>query len=185
MKDKREKEEEQLGETFRLWCRSDTCKGTREGRNWAGKAQSANEELQHNELPESSPPLSSITSLCTEALLSRQLGQIPMSPTAKVCRLYAHLVAIAKWRSTCRHRFPSSVVAWAEIYDSQPGHYISVARFNVHGYSIQMTFPITFIKKFLCENFPHQVKNVSWTLLKFSQVMGYLSLDMPLAPGPI
>lgn len=40
-----------------------------------------------------------------------------------------------------------------EIYDSQPGHNITVAKFHLHGYSLQMTYPNTSIKKSLCENF--------------------------------
>lgn len=74
---------------------------------------------------------------------------------------------IAEWCaimvSTCRHWFPSSVAAWAEIYDSQPGHYIRAAKFSLHKYSFQMTYPITFIRKFLREKIStsYQVKNVS------------------------
>lgn len=169
MEDKREKEEEQLGEAFRLWYGADTCACTREGRSWAGKGPSANEELVRNELPQSSLPPSRITSPCTAALLTCQLGQLPKPGAVGSMHSLQQVFPewIAEWCaimvSTCRHWFPSSVAAWAEIYDSQPGHYIRAAKFSLHKYSFQMTYPITFIRKFLREKIStsYQVKNVS------------------------
>lgn len=73
------------------------------------------------------------------------------------------LEGMAEWCTrmafTYRHRFLSSVIAWAEIDDSQSGHCIAAANFNLDVYSFPMTYPITFIKKFLCEKFPHLTKS--------------------------
>lgn len=158
--EKREEEEEHLGEAFQLRYGADTCESVREG--WVGQER-FHQPVRSWCIMSSHRAVCCcpVTGACTAAWLSCPWGQIPKPQQSEAVGSMHSLEQVFPWverRMVHHHGFPSHD-SMGQNLPQPTSHDVSVAKWPLHKYSFQVTYPMTFIRKFLCKTFLQLIKS--------------------------